>query len=295
MEISRDVLGALCALGSALTWALIGLFVRALAPHLGSVALNVARCALGSAMLLAWVLATSGPGAIAAIPLRVALILTASVIVSSALGDTLFFESTKGLGLARAMTISTTYPLMSAGLAALFLGEAVATPVLLGSVVTLVGIALIVTARGDVGSSPAHFRLGLAAALLAALSWAGSAIILKGPLEQVDPVVAQVWRLPVVAAALLATPWGWSSVGQLRRHGRPLGGRLLVVGALTVGSSVFFMAGLKYTSVAIATVLSSCAPLFALPLGRVFLGEPVTWRALAGSAITVLGIALLGL
>src|SRR5262249_43943480 len=161
--------------------------------------------------LLAWVLATAGPGAITAIPLRVALILAASVVVSSAFGDTMFFESTKSLGLARAMTISTTYPLMSAGLAALFLREALAgpgalaAPVVLGSVVTLGGIALIVTARGDVAESPRHVRLGLAAALLAALSWAGSAIMLKGPLEQVDPVVAQVWRLPVVAGALLVS------------------------------------------------------------------------------------------
>lgn len=293
--IDASVLGALCALGSALSWALIGLAVRTLAPYFSSVTINVTRSVVSAAILLAWVLATAGTGAVTGMPTRLLALLALSIVVASGIGDTAFFESTKSLGLARAMTVSTTYPLMSAGLAAALLGEAITRPVLLGSLVTLIGLAVIVTTHPDAGVTAGRFRLGLGGALLAALAWAAGAIMLKAPLEEVDAVTAQAVRLPVVAVALLLSPWGWRSVAELRRHGRPQGGRLILVGVLTVGSSLLFVAGLKYTSVAIATVLSSCAPMFALPLGRVFLGEPVTWRGAVGTAITVLGIALLGL
>lgn len=295
MDLSLSFLGALCALGSAFTWAVISLLVRTLAPYFSSVTINVARSLVGAVILLAWVLATAGPEAITGMPGRVLALLALSVIVASALGDTVFFESTKSLGLAQAMTISMTYPLMSAGLAAALIGEGITAPVLIGSLITLGGIALIVTAKAEAGLSRDRFWTGVGAALLAALAWAVSAIMLKAPLDQTDPITAQAVRLPVVTLVLLLSPWGWGSAGQIRGHGRAWVAHLLLVGALTAGSSVLFVAGLKYTGVAIATVLSSCAPMFALPLGRLFLGEPLTWRALLGTVITVLGIVVLKL
>jgi drug/metabolite transporter (DMT)-like permease len=55
------------------------------------------------------------------------------------------------------------------------------------------------------------------------------------------------------------------------------------------------VAGLKHGGVTVATVLSSTAPLFALPLGVVFLGEPAPRRAILGTLVTVGGIAVLQL
>jgi hypothetical protein len=53
------------------------------------------------------------------------------------------------------------------------------------------------------------------------------------------------------------------------------------------------LASLKYAGVVVATVLSSTAPMFAIPLGFFFLGERLTIGAMLGSAVTLLGIALL--
>src|SRR2546426_10027839 len=64
-----------------------------------------------------------------------------------------------------------------------------------------------------------------------------------------------------------------------------------VLSVLTALSSVLFVAGLKYAEVGLATVLSSTAPLFALPIGLLAFGERVTWRAAAGAALSVTGIA----
>jgi drug/metabolite transporter (DMT)-like permease len=56
-----------------------------------------------------------------------------------------------------------------------------------------------------------------------------------------------------------------------------------------------FVAGLKHAGVTVATVLSSTAPLFALPLGVVFLGESAPRSAVLGTLVTVIGIVVLGL
>ena len=70
---------------------------------------------------------------------------------------------------------------------------------------------------------------------------------------------------------------------------------LAVISMLTAATSVMFVAGLKYAGVAAGTVLSSTSPLFAIALGLLFLREPLTPRAVLGSIITVLGIAVLQL
>src|SRR5437870_4745233 len=82
--------------------------------ELGSVGLNAIRSTIGGALLIAWVLATAGAGAFTAISASAWLLLGLSIVTAIALGDTVFFESTRAIGVGRAMTISTTYPLGAA-------------------------------------------------------------------------------------------------------------------------------------------------------------------------------------
>jgi drug/metabolite transporter (DMT)-like permease len=142
--ISETTLGALAALGSAIAWAVTSLLARTLMPVLGSVGVNAVRSTIGGAILVVWVLATAGAGAFTAISASAWAFLTLSIVVAIALGDTVFFESTKALGLARAMTISTTYPLGAALIAAASLDEPVTPPIAIGALVTLAGLVLIV-------------------------------------------------------------------------------------------------------------------------------------------------------
>jgi drug/metabolite transporter (DMT)-like permease len=58
---------------------------------------------------------------------------------------------------------------------------------------------------------------------------------------------------------------------------------------------VLFVAGIKHVGVTVTAVLSSTAPMFALPLGMLFLDERPSRRSLAGTAITIVGIAVLHL
>jgi drug/metabolite transporter, DME family len=292
--ISETTLGALAALGSAIAWAVTSLLARTLMPVLGSVGVNAVRSTIGGAILVVWVLATAGAGAFTAISASAWVLLTLSIVVAIALGDTVFFESTKALGLARAMTISTTYPLGAALIAAASLDEPVTPPIAIGALVTLAGLVLIVAPWA--GRPPEErFWFGVGTAALAALAWAVSTVLVKPPLAEMDAVTAQAVRLPLASASLWLTPWARGAPRALALSSRSARVRILVLGVITAVSSVMFVAGVKHAGVAVASVLSSTAPMFAIPLAVAFLGERLTARALLGVAITVAGIVVLQL
>ncbi|MBI3826898.1 MAG: DMT family transporter [Candidatus Rokubacteria bacterium] len=289
-------LGALCALGSALLWGVTSLLVRTLTHTINAVTVNAVRSVLAGALLLAWVLATHGLGALTAMSAWTFMLLSVSIVLALAVGDSMFFESTRALGLGRAMTISTTYPLISAVLAVTFLGEVVTAPVVVGSVITLGGLALIVGGRADDAQiQPGRFWPGVAQASVASIAWAVSVVFMKAPLAELDATVAQAVRLPLAGLLLLATPWARGAARHLAAGGRGAVGRMAALVVLTAVSSVMFVASVKYAGITLATVLSSTAPMFAIPLGFVFLGERLPAVALVGAAITVAGLVVLRL
>jgi DME family drug/metabolite transporter len=293
--LSLPALGAVCALASAFTWAVTSLLVRTVSPPLSSVTVSAVCALLGGGLLLTWVLARGGFGRLAAIGETNFLLLAVSIVVAIALGDVMFFESARFLGLARAMTVSMVYPLMSAGFAAIFLGEPLSARVGTGSVVTLTGLVLIVRSRDGERVREERLGVGLAAAFIAAVSWAASLLVLKPAMGTLDPVTAQSVRLPLAALVLFATPWGWGAPRQVLAADRSTLWRVALLGIVTAGSSVLFVTSVKWADVAVAAVLSSTAPLFALPLGLIFLGERVTRSALAGTTLAVTGVALIQL
>jgi drug/metabolite transporter, DME family len=293
--ISAATLGALCALGSAITWAVTSLLVRALIPRFGSVGVNALRSTLSGALLLLWVVLTGGLPALVTTSPRVVALLAVSIVFAIGIGDTLFFESTRSLGLGRAMTIATGYPVLAAVLAAAFLAEPITTTLAAGTFLTLGGLALVVAPRAEPVAGEARPAVGVAAALLAALAWAISIVLVKAPLREIEPVDAQAIRLPLAAALLWLTPWSRGALAAVRTCGRDAAWRLAVLSGLTAISSVMFIAGVKYAGVTVAAVLSSTAPLFAIPLGVLFLHERLSPIVALGAVITIIGIVVLKL
>jgi DME family drug/metabolite transporter len=292
--IAETTLGALAALGAAMTWAATSLLVRSLVHELGSVAVNAVRSTVGGAILLVWVLVTAGAGAFTAPSTSALVLLALSIVAAIAIGDTVFFESTRALGLGRAMTISMTYPVGAAALAAAFLGEPVTLAVALGTLLTLAGLVLIVAPWAE-RAPDERFAFGVGTATLASLAWAVSVVLVKPPLREMDAVTAQAIRLPLAALVLWATPWARAAAGGLGRLGGGALARLAALSVLTVLSSVLFVASVKYAGVAVAAVLSSTAPMFAIPLARVFFGERLSRPALLGAGVTLAGIVVLQL
>ena len=292
--MSDATFGVLCALGSALAWSVTSLLARSLMPHYGSVTINAVRSGAAGVLLVAVVVALDGPHTLFAMSRATFVQLAVSIVAAIGIGDTVFFESTRALGLSRAMTIATTYPVGAALLAAAFLDEPLTVPIIVGSLLTLGGIALIVSVRTHEGR-PERLAFGVCTALVASVAWAVSTVMMKLPLGEIDPLTAQAVRLPLASALMWLTPWTWGAVGAMRKAGR---GPLVTIGVLSVvtaASSVLFVASLKYAGVAVGSVLSSTAPVFALPLGVLFLGERIAALTVVGVLLTLAGIVVLQL
>jgi drug/metabolite transporter (DMT)-like permease len=288
-------LGVVCALASALVWTLIGVVARALAPYFGALSVNMLRSAVGGALLVLVVLASGRVGTLADVSATAWVYLAVSVLTAFAVGDTAFFESIKTIGLARAMTISMIYPLIASALGVWLLGERITPSIAAGAVVTLGGLALIVSERAPpvTAEGGPHRGRGLGLALIAATAWGVSPVLMKPVILDIDPVSVQAVRLPFAALVLWLTPWARGTRARLRAHLRDTGPLLLALGALTALSAVTWVAALKYAGVTLTSVLSSTSPLFAIPIGLAVFGERVTWRAVAGTLVCLAGIGLL--
>jgi drug/metabolite transporter (DMT)-like permease len=290
---SDSAFGAVCALGAALAWSVTSLLARTLMPYYGSVTINAVRSGIAGALLLACVALLDGPGVLVAMSGTTFLVLVVSIVAAIGIGDSVFFESTRAIGLGRAMTIATTYPIGAALMAAVLYGEQITPAIAAGTLLTLGGVALIVSVRSE--ARPERLWFGVGTAVVASAAWAVSTVMMKTPLQEIEPLTAQAIRLPLASALLWLTPWTRGAGAALREGGR---GPLLRIGALsaiTAASSVLFVASLKYAGVTIGAVLSSTAPLFALPLGVLFLGERTSvWTAL-GAVVAVAGIVVLQL
>lgn len=290
--IEAPAFGAACALGSAVTWAFTSLIVRSLTPRFGAVALNAMRSTVAGGLLVGWVLVTAGPGTFTAMSARAFWLMAGSIVAAISIGDTVFFESTRLLGLGRAMTIAMTYPVGAALLARMFLDETLAPRTVVGALLTLGGVALIVLPRAERPPKGALGR-GVAAATLASLAWAVSVVFMKPALLEVDAVTAQAIRLPLAGALLWVTPWARGGARAILESETKIRWRVLALSLLTAGSSVMFIAGLKHAGVTVSTVLSSTAPLFAIPLAWMFLGERLSAPAVLGGIVTVVGIVII--
>jgi drug/metabolite transporter (DMT)-like permease len=292
--MSDPTFGALCALASALAWSVTSLLARSLIPHYGSVTINAVRSGAAGLLLLVVVVAIEGPHVLTAMSRATFLQLTVSIVAAIGIGDTVFFESTRAIGLSRAMTIATTYPVGAALLAAAFLDEPLTIPVIVGAFLTLGGVALIVSVRPD-DAHPQHLAFGVWTALVASVAWAVSTAMMKLPLSEIDPLTAQAVRLPLASALLWLTPWTWRAGSAMRTAGRGPLVTIAILSVVTAASSVLFVASLKYAGVAVGSVLSSTAPVFALPLGVMFLGERIAAATVAGVLLAVAGVVVLQL
>ncbi len=291
--LTTPAFGAACALASAFSWAVTSLLVRRLGNVCSMVTINAVRISAAGVVVLAIGLMGTARGELAAMSGVTLLLVASSTVLAAGIGDSIFFECARVLGLGRAMTLAMTYPLMAAAFAAVFLGEPITVRSMAGAVTTLAGLVLIVSARRDAGGTHERQRRMVLLCFVVAFTWAASAIMTKPAMRELSPLGAQSIRLPIVAVFLWMTPWSRAGLPVLVAAGRPVVMPIVVLSALTVVSSMTWIAGLKYADVIVATVLSSTSPMFALGLGALFLGERLSLAAVLGALLTIAGIVVL--
>lgn len=142
-----------------------------------------------------------------------------------------------------------------------------------------------------VGSGAGFFGIGVA--LLAALSWAGTSVLVAGKRETLPPFFRSAVQLLFGAAGLLFVsrlrgepvdlaavgPEAWLAIGYLAVFG-------------SVAAFLAFIFAIRYLPVARATLYAYLNPFVALFLGWLVLGEPLTLGLLGAFTLTLGGVFL---
>jgi drug/metabolite transporter (DMT)-like permease len=292
-------LGEVVSLLTAVCWSTNAVLFAKAGQRVGSSTVNVARLGVALvAMLLLHTVLYGTPFPFSAGPVRIAW-LAASGLIGFSLGDALLFEALVLLGPRLAMLIMTLWPVLAAIMAWAFLGQTMGPLKVLAMLVTLAGIALVVSERGNAGpGKPRRFTLGVLLALGGALGQAVGFIFSKfGMAGGLGAISANVVR---VSAGMLALGIWQALRGDLMSNFRKLSDRraawFIAAGAIfgpVIGVVLSLFAIDHATYLGVASTLMSLSPVILLPVSVIFDKERVSLRAIAGTIVSIAGATAL--
>lgn len=297
-------LGPLCALASSLTWAYGSAIYTREAGRVGPAEVNLARSLLVLPLFALATLVTAGPHALGQLRWANLGWLSLSMLCSYGLADLVFYLTALRLGTPTGLAISSVFPVWSALLGALTLGERITGGRALGIACCIGGVAWLVLLQVPPGSrAPARGRAlagGVALAVLTSILWAGNAYSIRRGAAQLPMFLVNTFRyfmaVPVLTGIWLAQRRARAAAGPPERlllSGRHLRRFLPTVLIEAFFGSSIFVYGLSHSDLSVAAPLSSLAPLFAVPIGLYLGTERLHLRRLLAIVITVTGVILL--
>jgi drug/metabolite transporter (DMT)-like permease len=279
--------GELAAIGSAVAWALTSVAMRPIAGRAlwRSSLLRILVCV---PLLAAYAWPSGALARAVAAPPVAWLFLLGSTVCSMVVGDSLYFLAAGRIGVARALPIASSFPLLTTVGAVLLLHEAPSGPLLLGVSLVVLAVALIGGERAQNGKRAD--AIGLVLSGLAACMWAGSGLFLGPALRMLDPIAANMIRFPLAAVLFggyLVT------VRPAERLNLRLVWLSLAAALGTLASALLFLAGIAGAGVARGVALNATSPVFSAALAGLLLRERISRRAALGIASSVIGTILL--
>ena len=230
-----------------------------------------------------------------------------SGIVGLALGDLFLFQAYILIGPRLGLLFLSLSPALATLLAWVFLGEKLGIVSILGILVTLAGIAWVVLEGNPNGKGRSKKRTeinhqdyvrGILAGLGAATGQAlGLILAKKGLVGDFPALSANVIRMTAATLAL----WGVTiiqrqALSTLQQAKLQRSSMLYIItGAFfgpLIGVSLSLFA-IQNTDVGIASTIIALPPVFLLPIGYFLFKERFGWGAVAGTLVTIAGVALL--
>jgi drug/metabolite transporter (DMT)-like permease len=286
--------GEAIALLSALLWAFASVLMGWGVKRLHVVPLNLIRCVVSTAFFWSLLPFFGGLKAFATIEAGQWLWLFLSVVTLLIVGDLLYFRSLELVGVSWAMPVASVNPLWAVLLAALFVDEPLSWSLLAGTLLVIAGLVLVSRSTNKDGAvAGRRQRIGLLLALLTSVAWAVGLVIPKPAAEGLDPVVANSVRQPMAAVMMLGLALARGRHKDLRELGRR--SWLTIAAASLVGTglgSLLFVLAIQMIGAGRTAVLTSTAPLMAIPLAVLWLHERPNRRTLIGALLATAGIIL---
>ena len=288
-------LGMLAGLASSLNWAVTSFLARSLLARITPVGLSAVRSTVGGGILVGAAIAAGEGLIMLQAPLWVALSLWSAIIISMGIGDSLFFRSIEYLGLTRALALSLINPLLTTLTGVLLYHEPMNLLRLVGIGLVIVGLVLIISGRDHEETRESRaIRRGLWLVFLATVSWAYSATILKPALRHLPVLAGTALRIPMAGVVLWLTPLTRGTCDAVRNSTPSERWRLAAVCVLNAIGSALYTITIRSGGVAVGNVLSSTAPLFAIPLEMWVLKRRPSIHTVFGAVLTVGGIGCMG-
>ena len=294
--------GEIAALLTAVCWSFNSVVFTRAGKRVGAVTVNIMRLwiAVPALALLHWLLfATPFPFAIE--PRRF-LYLGVSGLIGFVIGDTMLFESFLLIGPRLAMLLALLVPVFSTLLAWVWLGETLRLPEIFSILVTIGGVAWVVAEKtapvaAAASIQPRKYRLGI---LLAAGGAVGQAVGLLfsrlGLAGGYSAISATLVRVTVAALALVLLSL---FQGKIHAHLAKMKDKKALLeisaGALTgpVLGVILSLEAIAHAHIGVASTLMSLSPVILLPVSYFLFKEKITFRAVVGTLIALLGVVLL--
>jgi DME family drug/metabolite transporter len=280
-------MGELLAIGSAFAWALTSVAMR---PIVGRALWrsSLLRMLVCAGVLAGYAWPSGALGRILEAPSSAWLWLLGSTLCSMVIGDSLYFLAAARIGVARALPIASSFPLLTTLGAVVLLHETLTIPLLIGSTLVVFAVALIGGER--VSGAGRNDLAGLVLAGLAACLWAGSGLFLGPALQLLDPIAANMIRFSMASLIFTAYLAGARPAEYLSRR---LIWLSLAAALGTLASSLMFLTGITLAGVARGVALNAISPVFSAVLAGIILRERVSRRTALGIAASVVGTVLL--
>jgi drug/metabolite transporter (DMT)-like permease len=261
---------------------------------------NGLRATMSLVFILPMMLLTGGLSDYALLTAPRVAFLVGSVLIGGVLGDFMYLTSLRTLGVGRAFPITSSHPVFTVLFSALFLGATVGGRMVAGMVLVIFGVYLVARPRGHVEDqdglrlTPRQIAVGVGLALLAAITWSLATITLTMGLEGgINTLTVNSVRVPFVAGFSLAAAAGRGGLSSIRQMDRRTLRLLFLAGLLGWGlGGTLFTLAIQLTGPSVTAIISSTAPLFAVPLSYFFLKERPTRYTLAGTVVCIIGVAL---
>jgi drug/metabolite transporter (DMT)-like permease len=295
----QERLGEFAALGTSLLWTLTYVQFTIAVRRIGPSVLNRLRLLVALALLLVTHWAAFGVPVPTGVEGSRLGWLVLSGVVGFAISDAFLFSALLHLGAHRTSLVMSLIPVTSACLSWAIFGERLTAVQIAAGLVTVLGIMLVVSARGGDGGRRGWPKLGVGVAFALGAVVAQSLryiLSVQGMRGGFPPLSANLLQ---IAAATVAVWVLALARGRVRSSFEGLRDRTSAAttlgGALTgpfLGVTLSMIA-LSRAPVGIASTLMALSPVFLLPVSGLIFKQRVSGRGVAGTLLAVAGVALL--
>lgn len=215
-------------------------------------------------------------------------IVIVSAILGPGIGDALYTKAIQLVGSSLAVIISYTYIFVAQSIAAVFLGEALSTFIVIGTILAFMGV-VVATFRGSGNGFKLH---GLGCAVATSISWGIAASMLKIALKHVDAFTLTIVRITIIALFFL--PLGLAIEGVPRRDSaKAIFILAIVTGVLGWGIGMYlFIYSISTIGVSITAIATALTPVLAQITTKLFTKERPSKNSIIGALMISVGIVI---